>query len=104
MKISSKYVVSQVRNMREKWYKPPKTYQMKNVRFKMISLNRSAMNEIERALLMNQNKDPFDVVDEFRSEMDRMACGAKTSESNFMYSVYCDVANDVLDMMLSLRR
>lgn len=104
--LSYRYAMGQLRNMREKWYKAPRRRKSKLeiTEFDHKSYARSAMNEIERYLMLNQNGDMVDAVDRFRSMVDDLACSAKTPNGKYMYAVYYDVATDVMDMFLTLER
>lgn len=106
IKMSRKYILAQLRNMRAKYYKVP-TYNPKSQRQKILfqydSLQRSAMNEIIDYLTEIPWDDVIENLEDFRSKMDDQACKAKTSESSYLYSVYYDVATNVLDEVLFLK-
>ncbi len=98
-----RFVLAQLRNMREKWYKPPKTHKMKKVDFVLTSLKRSAMDEIILFLMRNENDDPVETVELFCRNMDNAACYAKTPDSKLLFSVYYDIGMNVLDLLLGFR-
>lgn len=102
--MTNKQVLSAVDSIRKGWYNPPSNYYgFKKAEFEFISYSRSAIGEIYLCLLENQNKNPIDTIEEFRSKMDDFACYAQNGMANFMFSVYYDVATDVLDTLLNMR-
>lgn len=83
------------------WYQEPSTYYgTTKLTFMMTSYKHWALNELRLYALSHLEEDSVTCVEKFRSMVDCLACDAKTSDSNFMYSVCYDVATDVLDMML----
>lgn len=94
------YALSVINKMREEWYRPPKEYQY-GFRFEYDSYKHSAISEICMYLMEHELEDPIEALETFRCEMDNFACNAKTTSTNFMFSVYYDIATDVLDVLLS---
>lgn len=102
IKVNIKRVFSIINHLRGEWYKPPSGYyNIKKPKFKQKSYARSALNEIYLYLIEHENDDPIDTLENFRSMMDNFSCKAKNIEARFMFSVYYDVASDVLDVLLS---
>lgn len=97
-----KYVLSMIDKLRDEWYNPPITYHQKRAEFEYDSYKRSAINEIKMYLMSNDSKNPIIAVEEFRHMMDVFACETKDGNSNFMFSVYYDVATDVLDLLCGM--
>lgn len=100
--MSKRKLVSLINEMLYRdWYKAPETYYgMTKARFMLSSYSTWALHELKLYAMKNTKEDPITCVENFRSMMDKLACEAKTSEANFMYSTCYDVATDVLDMML----
>lgn len=82
-------------------YKAPTTYyNQKIINFEYQSYNYSAINEIRDYLTEHKNEDPIKAIEDFRYQMDCFACESRTGVANFMFSIYYDVATDVLDELL----
>lgn len=60
-----------------------------------------AAMEIRDYIDKHRDWDPLMAVEEFRYAMDNFASSSTKSKNNFMFSVACDVATDILDMLLS---
>ena len=104
MDVSMKYVLSVINDLRDEWYKPPSSYyHRKRAEFEQQSYARSAMNEICFYLMEHENENPITAVENFRYMVDAFACETKNGEANFMFSVYYDVASDVLDVLLGMQ-
>lgn len=88
--------------MKKDWYRPPIRYGIKRCEFEYQSYKHSAMNEIKFYLLEHQNENPISAIENFRYQMDCFACGTENGIANFMFSVYYDVATDVLDTLLGM--
>lgn len=87
--------------IRDEWYKPPENYYtLKRSVFEYQSYKRSAINEIKLYLIEHKNENPIDVMEDFRYQMDCFACETKNGNTNFMFSIYYDVATDILDALL----
>lgn len=101
--MSMKYVLSVIDQARDEWYKPPTTYyEKKRVDFDYQSLKRSAVDEIKFYLMEHEDQNPIDVIEEFRYVVDHLACNAQNGTKNFMFSIYYDVATDILDIVVGL--
>lgn len=100
--MNMRYVLTVIDKMRDEWwYKPPTDYYgQRRINFDYQSYIYSAMNEIKFYLMEHDDQNPISVMEDFRHLVDCFACDAKTAEQNFMFSVYYDVASDVLDMLL----
>lgn len=96
-----KRAISIVDTLREGWYTPPLTYRPGfKTEFEYRSYKCMAMKEIKMYLLDHQEENPIDSMEKYRSEMSNLACSSKTDEAKFMFSIYYDVATDVLDVLL----
>ena len=104
MDVNMKYVLSVINDLRDKWYKPPSCYyHRKRIEFEQQSYARSAMNEICFYLMEHENENPITAIENFRYMVDCFACETKNGGANFMFSVYYDVASDVLDVLLGMQ-
>ncbi len=92
--------LSIINSLEKEYYRPPRSYHKKKIQFEMESYGHSAINEIKYQLLIHQNEDPISVLEQFRHQMDCFACKTKNGDTNFMFSVYYDVATDVIDCLL----
>lgn len=93
--------ISKINEMRKEWYQPPTTYYgMTKPEFNYESYRHSAIIEIIDILINYKHINPITLVEEFRDMMDDFACNAKTVSANFMFSVYYDVATDILDVLI----
>lgn len=102
--METRYILMLIDEMIEEWYKPPTVYyNRKKEDFQYQSYKRSAMEELKIYLITHSNEDPFDTIRDFRYQMDCFACEAKSGNANFMFSIYYDVATDVLDVLLSMK-
>lgn len=103
MGVSMKYALSVINDLRDEWYKPPSSYyHRKRIEFERQSYTRSAMDEIRFYLMGHENENPITAVEDFRYMVDCFACKTKNGEANFMFSVYYDVATDILDVLLGM--
>lgn len=96
------YVLSVIDSLRAGWYDAPSSYNRKKINFMQQSYRRSAMDEIKFYLMEHKNEDPIQVIENFCNMMDKFSCNAKNKNISFMFSVYYDVANDVLDVLLGM--
>ena len=95
------HILTVIDKMQEEWYKVPTTYyRRKKVDFEYQSYKRSAMDEIKKYLIEHKDEDPIDAMENFRHQMDCFACETKNGNANFMFSIYYDVATDVLDHII----
>lgn len=101
--VNTKQVLSIIDTLRDGWYEPPYTYNIKKMDFMLKSYSRSAMNEIKLYLMENDQKDPISVLEDFRYMVDHFPCNTEDADANFMFSVYYDVATDVLDTLLTMK-
>ena len=102
--MNMKYVLSVINDLRDEWYEPPSSYyHRKRIEFEQQSYARSAMNEICFYLMEHENENPITAVENFRYMVDAFACETKNGDANFMFSVYYDVASDVLDVLLGMQ-
>lgn len=81
------------------YYRGPKSYSVKSDAFKQQSYQSWAAVELINKL-MKDYRHPIRVVEEFKDEMDELACSK--IKDRFMFSVAYDVANDILDLILSI--
>lgn len=95
-----KHVLLIISKYRDDWYKPPTSYKQKRVDFEYQSFKRSACEELILYLSSHSDQNPISAIEDFRHMMDDFACRSKTSSANFMFSVYYDVATDLLDVMI----
>lgn len=94
--------LSIIDSLREGWYGSPMLYFQKKIEFEYKSYQHSALEEIKRCLIRHNKEDPIKMLEEFRYQMDCFACETKNPTANFMFSVYYDVATDVLDVLLGM--
>lgn len=93
-------------SMRSEWYDEPATYYQKRDLFSQQSYAKSAMDEIIMYLIQHENENPIDALDDFRRMMNEFCRNAKNEfEVNrcYIFSVYHDVATDVLDVLLGAK-
>lgn len=97
-------VLSIIDSLREGWYDPPISYyDKKRTDFEYQSYKNSAMNEIKMYLMEHEKENPISAIESFRDQMNSFACKTKNGNSNFMFSIYYDVATDVLDVLLGMK-
>ena len=102
--MNMKYILSVIDEFRDEYYKSPTSYyHRRKVDFEYQSYKRSAMDEIKFYLMEHENEDPVSAVEEFRYTMNSFACETKNGGANFMFSIYYDVATDVLDVLLGMK-
>ncbi len=89
-----------INGIQNKWYKRPTNYYKPNLNFKFQSYKHSAVNEIKSYLSKHKDQNAINVLEEFRNWVDTFACCTKDGETNFMFSIYYDVATDLLDELL----
>lgn len=94
--------LSIIDSLREGWYDSPFIYFQKKIEFEYKSYQHSAIVEIKRYLMEHNKEDPIKMLEEFRYQMDFFACETKNPTANFMFSVYYDVATDVMDTLLGM--
>lgn len=94
--------LSVIDTLQKGWYSHPHNYYIKRGEFEYESYKYSGIDEIKLYLMKHKGEDPIQAVENFRYMMDEFACKATTSSANFMFSVYYDVATDVLDVLLSV--
>lgn len=102
------HALSVIQEVKQKWYESPVKYYncnsaLKKVDFEYQSYKRSGINEIILYLLDHTDQKPIDAVEDFRYLMDKFACETKNGGANFMFSIYYDVATDILDVLLSMK-
>lgn len=97
--VTTKQALQVVDSLRQGWYDPPVWYR-NNIHFVQKSYTHSAILEIERYLKEHVNRNPIDAVEDFRGLVGDYACQAKNEMICFMFSVYYDVATDVLDVLI----
>lgn len=97
--MTTKQALQAIDSLRQGWYDPP-TYYQNNIRFVQRSYTHSAILEIDRYLRNHMNKNPIDAVEDFRGMVGDFACQAKDEMVAFMFSIYYDVATDVLDILI----
>lgn len=94
--------LSIIDSLREGWYISPMIYFQKKIEFEYKSYQHSALDEIKRYLIRHNKEDPIKILEVFRYQMDDFSCRTKNPTANFMFSVYYDVATDVLDILLGM--
>lgn len=95
------YAISLIDEYRlEEWYDLPRRYEQKFL-LQWESYKRTAIDEIKYYLMEHEDVNPISALEEFRCQMDDNACKSGSSEANFMFSVYYDVASDILDILIS---
>lgn len=98
-----KYVFSIIMEMEDEWYKPPERYYgRKKISFEEQSYKHSAIEEIKIYLLSHINDDPIECLEGFCHDVDTFAACSKNATANFMFSIYHDVAVDLLDVLVSM--
>lgn len=101
--MTTRQAISVIDSLRNGWYTGPTTYHMKKCEFIYQSHLRSGIKELEIYLLEHKDQNPISGVEDFRYLMDYYACETKNESANFMFSVYYDVATDVLDTLLNMK-
>lgn len=100
MKINKAIIL--VDNHIREFYGKPSIYIGKDsLKFREKSYQNWAALELRKRLDKYRSHDPIELVEDFRHDMSDLACYAKTSKDNFMFSVAYDVATDILDMLLT---
>lgn len=95
------YVLEIIDNLKEKDYQAPISYyRLKKASFEYRSYCRSGIEEIKDCLRKYPDQNPIAVIEWFRHQMDMFACKTKNGGANFMFSVYYDVATNILDELL----
>lgn len=94
--------LSIIDSLREGWYESPILYFQRKIEFEYKSYQHSALGEIRQYLIRHNKENPIKMLEEFRYQMDVFACETKNPTANFMFSVYYDVATDVLDTLLGI--
>lgn len=103
--MNMKKVIGVIDTLRNGWYNPPSSYgKQKKIDFIHQSYSHSAINEIKFYLMEHENEDPIKAIEDFRYKMDCFACDTKNSMANFMFSTYYDVATDVLDLLITIKK
>lgn len=74
----------------------------KRINFEYRSYSRWALNEIRQYIIKYRNKDPIEVLGEFKYKMDQFACESK-SEANFIFSIAYDITELVIDELLTYK-
>lgn len=102
--VTAKNVLSILNSLREGCYNSPTIYHArKKVEFKCQSYQHAAIEEIKLYLLEHKNQDPLSAIEDFRYQVDCFACEAQDGDTNFMFSIYYDVATDILDILLGMK-
>lgn len=96
-----KSVLLELNKIQNDLYKPITNYYQKKIYFEYASYGRSAIKEIKKYLIEHKDESPISALEDFRHQMDCFACNTKDGNTNFMFSIYYDVATTVLDMFLS---
>lgn len=85
-------------------YTKPRVYSLKLSDMRMLrihSYSKWALEEFEEYAYYNRQKPLMDIVEDFRLKMDEYCCQSKTEEARQMFAVAYDVANDLLDHLIS---
>lgn len=84
------------------WYGKPKGYRrMKKDTFFMLSCKHWTIEEmLEELRELPFFVDPTDFIEDFRNQMDQMACEAKAENTRRIFSIAYDATTDVLDMWI----
>lgn len=100
--MKTKKALSLIEKARFDYYseKPLEFYKTKRVDFVFNSYRRSAVNEIKFYLIDHDDVHPITALEDFIHMCDTFACKTTNSDANFMFSVYCDVATDMLDILI----
>lgn len=107
---SMRRALSIIDSLKRGWFNPPEIYYQKRINFEVQSYSHSAIREIELYFLdfieksptvIIRNKSPIDLMEEFRQLMDEFSCKGSNENARFMFSVYYDVATEVLDVLIS---
>lgn len=86
----------------DEWYKPLPSYHGNKKIFYYVSYMNSALDEIKAFILKHRDQNIVSTMEDFRSLMDDYACEARTPSQNFIFSIYYDVATNILDMVLEM--
>lgn len=100
------YILGIIDTLRDGWYTSPINYyyHRKKLDFEYQSYRRTAIEEIKQYLIEHKDQNPVDTIEDFRYQMDIFACNAKGDYANFMFSIYYDVATDILDVLLNYNK
>lgn len=100
--MKANYALSAIDKLINDYYSPPTSYYgQKKINFLIKSYEYSAINEIKKYIKENnKTEDIIGLLDDFRYKMDCFACESSNGDASFMFSVYYDVATDVLDYLL----
>lgn len=82
---------------------PPKYQFKKQYLFLQISYERSALEELENYFSAKDvpfEVDPMQELELFINRWNDVSCDSKTEEKRFLFSVYADVATQVLDFYI----
>ena len=85
-------------------YQSPKVYPLstkKQLEFQQQSYSSFFMDVIIDCLRRNRGRPKTDVVEEFRSKMERFSCQSGNGHSKWIFAIGYDVASDVLDHLIS---
>lgn len=101
MKIQNKYVTAD--RHRQKYYRMPTIWINKNnPEWYYQCYAACAADEICDRLLHNMDANPLDVLNDYRELCLDAACNAQNGDINFMFSVAADVAEDFINLYLSM--
>lgn len=70
----------------------------KSIEFKQHSYTKWAHREILDYIYAHKELSKMEAIEQFRRMMSDMACNAKSSDANFMFSVAYDTASYILDL------
>lgn len=98
---SNKALILIRHHIRKMYRKPLHSERLDRTKYQHRVYMNWAANEIESYIDRHRNWEPINAVEEFRYMMDKLACSAKDSKKNFMFSTAYDVATDILDVLLS---
>lgn len=93
--------LSIIDSLQHGWYNPPVNYYQKRINFETQSYRHSAIREILFYLLDHVDESPISAIEDFRRLVDGLSCIGPNENVRFMFSVYYDVATEVLDVLIS---
>lgn len=89
-----------IQELEDEWYAKPGAYaSMKKSHFELLSYSKWAFSEIKRFLRNHSMMHPVSALELFMYQMDKKACETTEEKINYIFSIACDVARDVLDVL-----
>lgn len=78
----------------------PRSYYVKRESFQIATYEHWALCEIAAEITNRENISPMEILEQFRSKVDRYCCDAKTDTQRIIFATAYDVATDLLDYFI----